>query len=68
LTVTSDVAADAFVDGKFVKATPVVDYEVAPGKHVVRVESSARGLRLIPREETVDLKPGDLKELNMVLK
>ncbi|MDB4967685.1 MAG: serine/threonine protein kinase [Myxococcales bacterium] len=68
LTVTSDVKADVFVDGSFVRATPIVDLEIAPGRHTVRVESAAAGLRLIPRQQTVDVKPGELRELRMDLK
>jgi hypothetical protein len=67
LTITSDVAADAFVDGNYLRATPIVDLQLPPGRHVVRVESTAPGLRLIPREETLDLRAGELKELQMVL-
>jgi hypothetical protein len=68
ITIKTDVAADAFVDGRFVHGTPVVDYEVAPGRHIVRVESAAAGLRLIPREQVVELQPGEHKELPMNLK
>jgi hypothetical protein len=68
LTITSDVKADAFVDGRFVRGTPIVDLELSPGRHTVRVVSAAPGLRLIPREQTVELKPGELKELRMELK
>jgi hypothetical protein len=68
LTITSDVAAEAFVDGELVRATPIVDLAVAPGRHVVRVESTAAGLRLIPRQETVELRPGELRQLQMDLK
>ncbi len=67
LTITADVAADAFVDGNYVRPTPIVDLELPPGRHVVRVESTAPGLRLIPRQETVELHPGELRELQMVL-
>jgi hypothetical protein len=68
LTVTCDVQADAYIDGQYIRPTPIVDYELPPGRHVVRLESAAPGLRLIPRERTVDLKPGELKELPMELK
>jgi eukaryotic-like serine/threonine-protein kinase len=68
LTITSDVAANAFVDGEFVRATPIVDLAVAPGHHVVRVESTAPGLRLIPKEQGIDLRAGELKELPMELR
>ena len=68
LSVESDVAADAFVDGKYLRPTPIVDYELSPGRHRVRVESSAPGLRLIPREQLVELKPGESKQLRMDLK
>jgi serine/threonine-protein kinase len=68
LSITSDVDANAFIDGQFVQATPLVDYALAPGRHVVRVESTAPGLRLIPRVETVDIKAGELKQMNMELK
>jgi hypothetical protein len=68
LSITCDVAADAFVDGELVRATPIVDLPLAPGRHVVRVESTAPGLRLIPREETIELRPGELRQLQMDLK
>ena len=68
LTITSDVSANAFVDGRYVRATPIVDLELPPGRHVVRLESTAPGLRLIPREETVELEPGELKQLPMELR
>jgi hypothetical protein len=62
------VSAEAFVDGQFISSTPIVDLALAPGRHVVRAVSIAPGLRLIPREQTVDLRAGELKELTMVLK
>jgi hypothetical protein len=67
LTITADVAADAFIDGSYVRPTPIVDLELPPGRHVVRVESTAPGPRLIPRQETIELHPGELKELQMML-
>jgi hypothetical protein len=68
LTVTADVQADAYIDGQYVRATPIVDYELAAGRHTVHLESAAPGLRLIPRDRTVELKPGELKEIRMELK
>ncbi|MGZ3426371.1 MAG: hypothetical protein ACXVCV_06965, partial [Polyangia bacterium] len=68
LTVTADVAADAYIDGQFIRATPIVDHELPPGKHTIHLESAAPGLRLIPRDRTVELTPGELKEIRMELK
>jgi serine/threonine protein kinase len=68
LSVDSDVAADIYIDGKFVRATPLLGLELAPGSYVVRAESSASGLRLIPREEIVVLKAGESRQLRMELK
>jgi serine/threonine-protein kinase len=68
LTILTDVAAEAFVDGQFVSSTPIVDLTLAPGRHVVRAVSIAPGLRLIPREQTVELRAGELKQLELGLK
>ena len=68
LTLTADVQADAYIDGQYIRPTPIVDYALPPGKHVIHLESAAPGLRLIPRDRTVDLKPGELKEVRMELK
>ena len=68
LTLTADVRADAYIDGQYIRATPIVDYEIAPGRHTIHLESAAPGLRLIPRDRTVELKPGELKEVRMELK
>ncbi|HXU69596.1 MAG TPA: protein kinase [Polyangia bacterium] len=68
LTVTADVQSDAYIDGQYIRATPIVDYELAAGRHTIHLESAAPGLRLIPRDRTVDLKPGELKEVRMELK
>jgi len=68
LTLTADVQADAYIDGQYIRATPIVDYELPPGKHTIHLESAAPGLRLIPRDRIVELKPGELKEIRMELK
>jgi hypothetical protein len=68
LSVDCDVAANIYIDGQFARVTPMVGLELAPGQHVVRAESSASGLRLIPREETVMLKAGESRHLMMDLK
>jgi serine/threonine-protein kinase len=68
LTLTADVPSDAYIDGQYIRATPIVDYELPPGRHTIHLESAAPGLRLIPRDRTVDLKPGELKEVRMELK
>ena len=68
LTLTSDVQADVYIDGAYIRATPIVDHELPPGRHTIHLESAAPGLRLIPRDRTVDLKPGELKEVRMELK
>jgi hypothetical protein len=66
LSVASDVSANVFVDGNFVNEAPV-EMEIAPGKHVVRVEGTANGIRLLPREQTVDLRAGESRRLAMEL-
>jgi hypothetical protein len=66
--VTADVAADAYIDGQYIRPTPIVDHELPAGRHTIHLESAAPGLRLIPRDRTVDLKPGELKEIRMELK
>jgi hypothetical protein len=68
LTLTADVTADAYIDGQYIRATPIVDYELPPGRHTIHLESAAPGLRLIPRDRTVDLKPGELQQVRMELK
>jgi hypothetical protein len=68
LSVDSDVRANVFIDDQFVQETPLVDHAVPAGKHVVRLESSMAGLRLIPKEETIVLKPGEPRHLTLELK
>ncbi len=67
LSISADVPCDALVDGRFVGQTPLRDVELAPGRHVVRRESTMAGLRLIPREQTVELVAGESKPLTMVM-
>jgi hypothetical protein len=68
LSVASDVTANVFVDGEFVHETPVTDLPVAPGRHVVRLESSVAGSRLIPKEEAITLRAGETRRLTVELK
>jgi serine/threonine protein kinase len=68
LSVSSDVVANVFVDGVFVHTTPVTNLKVAPGRHVVRLEGDGGGLRLIPREQMVLLRPGEARHLAMALR
>src|SRR5581483_3857184 len=68
LSVSSDVEAKLFVDGKYVRQTPVDGLELEPGRHTVRVEGTDRGLFLVPKEETVELKAGEAKRLAVELK
>ena len=67
LTVVSDVPANVFVDGRFVYEAPLTDWRVSAGAHRVRVEGSSAGLRLLPKEETVKLKDGEPKRLEIDL-
>jgi serine/threonine-protein kinase len=68
LSIASDGPANVYVDGEFVHTAPVDELPVPAGTHVVRVESSASGLRLIPKEETVTLRAGESRRLTMELK
>jgi hypothetical protein len=67
LTITADVAADAFVDGSYVRPTPVVALELPPGRHVVRVQPTAPGRSLVPRQQTIELHSGEQKALQLLL-
>lgn len=67
LTITADATAEAFVDGHYVRPTPVVDLELPPGRHVVRVQSTAPGRRLPPHQQTIELHPGEQKALQVLL-
>ncbi len=67
LSLTSDVACDALIDGRYIGETPLLGIELAPGPHIVRLESTMAGLRLIPKEQTVDLIAGQSKNLHMEL-
>jgi serine/threonine-protein kinase len=68
LSVSSDVEAKLFVDGKYVRQTPVDGLELEPGRHTLRIEGADRGLFLVPKEETVELKAGESKRLAVELK
>jgi hypothetical protein len=68
LSVSSDPGAQVFVDGEFAGKAPLTGYELPAGRHVVRVEGYAQGLRLVPKEETVILREGEARALAMELK
>jgi hypothetical protein len=66
--VLSDGVADVFVDGRFVHAAPLANLPLEPGRHVVRVEGTGAGLRLLPRQATILLRPGESRRLTMGLR
>jgi hypothetical protein len=66
--VVSDVPANAYIDDRFVHQTPLVDVPLPPGRHVVRLESSVSGLLLIPKEQSILLRPGESQHVRMELK
>jgi serine/threonine protein kinase len=59
LTITTDVDAELWVDGKLVGETPVKDLAVWPGRHLVRAIGHRGGLRLVPKEETILVRDGE---------
>ena len=48
LTLTADVQADAYIDGQYIRATPIVDYELPPGKHTIHLEIGGARIALDP--------------------
>jgi hypothetical protein len=67
LTVASDAEASVFVDGRFVDEAPAT-VALPPGRHTVRVEGTVQGLRLMPKEETVELAGGEARHLRLDLR
>jgi hypothetical protein len=67
LTVASDAEASVFVDGRFVDEAPAT-VALPPGRHTVRVEGTVQGLRLMPKEETVELAGGEVRHLRLDLR
>jgi serine/threonine-protein kinase len=67
LFVDTDVDAHVFVDGRFVDEAPA-RVALPPGRHTVRVEGTDQGLRLLPKEETVDLVSGESRRLQLDLR
>jgi serine/threonine-protein kinase len=53
------------VDDVFRGNGPHVVVEVPPGSHQVRVEGTAHGLRLLPKETTVVLKSGEHQKMKL---
>jgi len=47
--------ARVFIDGEFVNTTPLVGFELSPGKHQIRV---ANPLEELDRTETIDVRSG----------
>jgi len=67
LTITTDAEANVFVDGRFVDEAPAT-IALPPGRHTIRVEGTVQGLRLMPKEETVELAGGEIRRLQLDLR
>jgi serine/threonine protein kinase len=64
LSVESNNGADVFIDGVLVGQVPWHG-SLTPGSHKVRVEGVSEGLRLMPKEDTVELHDGESRQLRM---
>jgi len=63
LTIDADPFGSVFVDGVSVGDTPVVRYELAPGRHIVEVRRE--GYQTVA--DTLDVVAGNLTRLNKTL-
>jgi serine/threonine protein kinase len=65
LEVETMTQAAVTVDDVFRGNGPRVTVELQPGSHQVRVEGTAHGLRLLPKETTVELKSGEHHKMKL---
>jgi hypothetical protein len=64
IDVDTTSAGEVYLDDQF-RGNGPQHLAVEPGPHLVRVEGSANGLRLVPKEITVDLKAGESRKLRL---
>ena len=63
LTVTSNLWAEVYVDGRMVKkSTPLTYFKVTVGKHRVMLKNPERQLT---RTVNIDIKPGELRKISV---
>jgi serine/threonine-protein kinase len=67
ITVESDAPATLFIDNVAAGDLPLEGLGVNPGEHKLRVEGAHTGLRLVPRELTVRLAPGESRHFQVDL-
>lgn len=56
------------IAGQLRTTTPLQDFLIKPGKHVIRVEQFDRGKVIQRGEREIDLAPGETKSLNIPMK
>ena len=57
ITISADISAKIFIDGKLVGPAPVINRQIAPGKHSVQLAPASGGIKGI-KKFTIDVKPG----------
>ncbi len=57
VTISADISAKIFIDGKLVGPAPIINKQIAPGKHSVQLAPASGGIKDI-KKFTIDVKPG----------
>ena len=57
ITISADISAKIFIDGKLVGPAPIINKQISPGKHSVQLAPASGGIKDI-KKFTIDVKPG----------
>ena len=57
VTISADISAKIFIDGKLIGPAPIINKQIAPGTHSVQLAPASGGIKDI-KKFTIDVKPG----------
>ena len=57
ITISADISAKIFIDGKLVGPAPIINKQISPGKHSVQLAPASGGIKDI-KKFTIDVQPG----------
>jgi hypothetical protein len=57
ITISADISAKIFIDGKLIGPAPIINKQISPGKHSVQLAPAAGGIQAIKKFE-IDVSPG----------
>ena len=57
ITISADISAKIFIDGKLIGPAPIINKQISPGKHSVQLAPVSGGIK-DRKKFTIDVKPG----------